>query len=161
MITHCHTVDQLLPVANTWIQGTPPQSFWWYLYPEVYLPTSAHNWVFQKAAHTLKVRVFFSTSATSVILWPSSVEASSSSGLFFSWLFHLLKVIVGLFSCIRVVLWMIYKWKWLTCITCSVYIYIYIYMHRAGRINKDSQSKPHSKHERIELKNARMDNFWH
>ena len=25
-------------------------------------------------------------------------------------------------------------------------------MHRAGRINKDSQSKPHSKHERIELK---------
>ena len=45
-----------------------------------------------------------------------------------------------------------------------IYIYIYIYVkivtitlrptkaHRARRINKDSQSKPHSKHERKELK---------
>lgn len=34
-------------------------------------------------------------------------------------------------------------------------------VHRARRISKDSQSKPHSKHERRELKkNARMDNFW-
>ena len=51
-----------------------------------------------------------------------------------------------------------------------LYIYIYIYIivtrtlrptkvHGARRINKDSQSKPHSKHERRELKNARMDNF--
>ena len=50
------------------------------------------------------------------------------------------------------------------------YIYIYIYIivtktlrltkvHHARRINEDSQSKPHSKHERRELKNARMDNF--
>ena len=33
-------------------------------------------------------------------------------------------------------------------------------MHRARRINKDSQSKPNNKHERREFKkNARMDNF--
>lgn len=32
-------------------------------------------------------------------------------------------------------------------------------MHRARRINKDSQYKPHSKHERREFKNATMDNF--
>ena len=44
-----------------------------------------------------------------------------------------------------------------------MYVYIYMYIcikvHRARRINKDSQSKPYSKHERSE-KNARMDNFW-
>ena len=49
-----------------------------------------------------------------------------------------------------------------------IYIYIYIYIlkivtrtprptkvHRARRINKDSQSKPHSKHERRELRKMR------
>ena len=51
-----------------------------------------------------------------------------------------------------------------------LYIIIYLYIivtntlrltkvHHARRINEDSQSKPHSKHERRELKNARMDNF--
>ena len=47
-----------------------------------------------------------------------------------------------------------------------IYIYIYIYkivtrtlrskkVHRTRRINKDSQSKPHSKHERRELRKMR------
>ena len=35
---------------------------------------------------------FFFTSAPSLMLWASSVEASSSSRVFFSWLFHLLRL---------------------------------------------------------------------
>ena len=54
------------------------------------------------------------------------------------------------------------------CMYVCMYIYIYIYInkvvtrtlrptkvHRARRVNKDSQSKPHSKHERSELRKMR------
>ena len=72
------------------------------------------KWVFQKAAHTLKVRVFF------FYFGPKSDVVGFFGGgivklktLFFL-AFPPAKVVVGLFSCIRVVLWIICKWKWFT-----------------------------------------------
>ena len=60
------------------------------------------------------------------------------------------------------------RWKLKNHFEPDIFIYIIVArtlrptkVHRARRINKDTQSKPHSKHERRELKkNARMDNFW-